>query len=132
MARLGLLDGLKRWKVLIGGDELVLGKFTIKKGENKWMSLDNRVIAICPYYAWYFASGRYQFIVKCSDTITYGIDRYNYASILTIFAQREGGYQINEVRGEENRVTTDLNLDQVRARVVQWFKSNPMPELVSA
>lgn len=129
MARLGLLDGLKRWQVLTGGDELVLGKFTIKKGNDPWL-LGDTVISNELYYKWCFTSDRYRFTVKCSDVITYAIEGGGTTNILIIEATYQG-YQLTEVQGKLNSIIPNLNLDRVKARVVQWFKNNPMPELVA-
>lgn len=129
MARLGLLDGLKRWKVP-DGNVKQLGRFIIEKGEEIWFRMDTENAADEKYtkYSWVIRHQTASFSIQTGSFAVYIIETDSFASYLQLAV--DGVYSIGVIYDGITTVHGGLTLEEAKSLVADWFRRNRIAELI--
>lgn len=128
MARLGLLDGLKRWKLPIDNG-FTYNRLRVRKEPYRWYDENEHRYRNGSLYSWSVSSDTHTLTVQIDHTITYRFrpiqasDMYPNWLIIT---QKS----IRSVSGEGTAITTYTDTRYVINKVVEWFKNNRIKELM--
>ena len=113
MARLGLLDGLKRWKLPVDNG-FTYNRLRVRKEPYRWYDENEHRYRNGSLYSWSVSSD--------THTLTVQIDHINWL----IITQKS----IRSVSGEGTAITTYTDTRYVINKVVEWFKNNRIKELM--
>lgn len=127
MARPGLIDGLKRWKVPDGSLKQ-LGRFIIEKCEEIWKLADGTEFQRLPRYSWKIQHGTAGFSIETGSFAVYAFKKDSFSSMLQIWAHR--AYSIKETYGRENLVRNNLTLEELKLFIADWVRAHRIAELI--
>ena len=131
MARPGLIDGLKRWKVPDGSLKQ-LGRFIIEKCEEIWSMKRARtghvVVEKCPKYSWTIRHQTARFSIQTGSFAVYIIEIDDFSCCLQLVA--DDAYSLSETYDTVTFTRNALTLEEAKSLVVDWFRRNRIAELI--